>query len=325
MDRSRKAGWWLSVVLWLIPGVLAGPGIVHPAGQAAVITEIQLQGGQADVRRMGVQGWQPAGPLLRLGPGDTVRVSGNAVVVVLLTGGRGTVKVDASNSPFEVAARPPEKSQLSRGWILLEDSIRALLKGSRDSADVSLGTRGSTRTLSVLVPDNGVLLPDSLVFEWTGGELSRQAIRVSGPSGPVLERHDFVGTSFVYPADASALVPGIRYEFRVSNGTEPAAAAWFQVAQPAKAEAIRHDLADLKATVGSTVSPNTLVLAQVAYLVEQGFIVDARLMVQAALVNQPNDQTFRFLLGNFYERLGLSKHAAESLVDARFRKGPTER
>jgi hypothetical protein len=288
---------------------------VEPAG---AITEIDVRGGQAEVRRQSLQDWRPAGPLLSLNAGDTVRVSRDASVVVLLTGGRGSVKVDATNSPFEIPAPTVEQTKLTRGWILLEESVKALLKLSHDSAATTLGTRGHASPLVVLTPHNGVVLPDSLVFEWVGGQSPRYSIRVVGPSGLVLERTAIAGMKFVYPADAAPLTPGVLYQVQVTSGAERPAKAWFEVMDPTRAETIHQDLSELVAAAGSTVSPNTLVATQVAYLASQGLLLDARLMLMAALADKPDEATFHFLLGNLYERLGLPQQAAESFGEARF-------
>jgi len=62
---------------------------------------------------------------------------------------------------------------------------------------------------------------------------------------------------------------------------------------------------------------NTLVVTQVAYLASQDLVLDARLILLAALTDQPDEPTFHFLLGSLYEQLGLPDQAAEAFAQAR--------
>jgi hypothetical protein len=109
----------------------------------------------------------------------------------------------------------------------------------------------------------------------------------------------------------------LRYQLQVSADSGPAEKVWFEVVNPARVEIVHQDLAELEATAGSMVSPKTLVTTQVAYLASQGLLLDARLMLMAALADQTDDPAFRFLLGTLYERLGLPEQAAESFAQAR--------
>ena len=318
-QKHRWMGWRLPVVAVVLAELLATATGVYAAESVGVITEIDVRGGLAEVRRLGLQEWRPAGPLLTLDAGDTIRVSQDASVAILLSGGRGYIRVNASNSPLQVPATvpAPEQSQLRRGWVLLEESFKALVRASHDSAQVILGTRGGASSLMILTPHDGLVLPDSLVFEWIGSQASRYTIRVVGPAGLVLERRDIAGTTLVYPADAMPPIPGTRYQLQVSEGAGPAEKVWFEVVNPARAETVRQDLAELEETAGATMSPDTLVAIQVAYLASQELFADARLRLLAALATQPDEATFHFLLGHLYGGLGLSEQAVESFGKAR--------
>jgi hypothetical protein len=318
-QKHRGKGGRLLVVALALTQFLATATGVYATEPVGVVTEIDVRVGLAEVRRSGLQEWRPAGPLLALNAGDTVRVSQGASVVILLSGGRGSLKVDASNSPFQIPAVLPtaERSKLRRGWVLMEESFKALVKAANDSAQVILGTRGHVSSLTILTPRNGLVLPDSLVFEWTGSPASRYSIRIVGPAGLVRERKDIAGTRLAYPADALPPIPGMRYQLQLVGGPGLADKVWFEVVGPERAEAIRQDLAELVAATGSAVSPNTLVTTQVAYMASQGLLVDARLTLMRALANQPDDPTFHFLLGSLYERLGLPAEAAEAFAQAR--------
>lgn len=328
MGVKMSAVAWLSVMVVLGTQVRAGPSNAQATEPAGVITEIDLREGQAEVKRVSVPAWRPAGPLLTLEAGDTVRTSQDAAVVILLTGRRGTVKVDATNSPFVVpsAGLPADPSKLTRGWILLEESVKALLKVSNDAGQTIVGTRGHGSPPVILTPRNGPVLPDSIVFEWLGRQASRYTIRVIGPSGLVLERKDLAGMRVTYPPEAAPLAAGVRYHVQVTTGGEAPQEAWFEVVDPVRAETIRRDLAELAVADGSMLSPNTLVAVQAGYLANQGLLADSRRRLVVALDNQPGEATFHVLLGDIYERLGLPEQAAESFAKARLLvQGHTER
>src|SRR5580704_17584212 len=210
-QKQRMIGWGLSVLALALAHPLSAAG-GYVAESVGIVTEIDVRrGGLAEVRRLGAQEWRPAGPLLTLNAGDTVRVSQGASVVILLSGGRGSLKIDTTNSPFQIPAVVPtaEQSKLRRGWVLLEESFKALVKASNDSDQVTLGTRGPASSLMILTPRNGLVLPDSLVFEWAGDQSARYTVRVIGTGGVVLERRDIAGTTLVYPADAMPPTPGM--------------------------------------------------------------------------------------------------------------------
>src|SRR5262249_54831302 len=159
----------------------------------------------------------------------------------------------------------------------------------------------------------GVVLPGPLTFEWIGGELSGQTIRIAGPSGVILERRDVAGGRFVYPAADLPLTASSRYQLQVTDGAGSWAAAWFEVVSPAQAELASRELAELEAAVGSTASLNTATIVQVGYLLNQGLFMDAQAKLSAAVTAHPEDAAFRALLRSLYEELGLSRQVADSL------------
>src|SRR5207247_336393 len=75
---------------------LALPAVApaQPRETVGVITEIKAGDGAVEVRAAGGP-WRPAAPLQALRGGDEVRVTQRATAVVLLSGGRGIVKIDA--------------------------------------------------------------------------------------------------------------------------------------------------------------------------------------------------------------------------------------
>ena len=177
-----------------------------------MITEIHLGEGRADVRSAETKLWRPATPLLTLRAGDTVTTTQDAWVVIVLTGGRGSVRVDEANAPFSVSAPLVDRGPLNKGLKILEASFN-FLSTTRDLSTGTLGTRSGMRPPAILTPRNGLVLPDSLVFEWRGSRSSPVTVRIVGPAGLVLERTNLAAARFEYPRSAPPLLAGVRYRF----------------------------------------------------------------------------------------------------------------
>jgi len=282
-----------------------------------MITEIKVGGGKIEVKTAGAD-WRAASPLNALRAGDQVRAVGDATTVVLLAGGRGTVRVEATNSPYTVAAAPADAGKMQKARTLLSASLGFLSAGTKEPPKAVLSTRSATRRPEILTPRNGPVLPDSLVFEWLGSQFSRYTVRILDPSGVVLERKGVVGARFAHPADARPLRPGVRYRFQVEALGHPPYDAWFEVVEPGRAAAVQEDLKQLEAALGPGVSPSSLAAVRVGALAAQGLVHDARLVALAALARDPDEPTLHILLGNLYLKAGLPQLAAESLDEAQF-------
>ena len=318
MSVNRCAAGLFAVAFVL--GVVCVPA--RAAGQGGetigVITEIKVRLGRVEVKPAGTGEWRQAGPLLALRPGDVVRATENASVVVLLTGGRGSVRVDAARSPYVLPAPQPGESKTQKVRGLVESSLRFLASGAKEPLQAALATRGRTHPSVILSPRNGPLLPDSLSFEWLASRFSRYTITIVGPAGPILERKGLAETRFEYPSDAPSLVPGVRYRFQVLSGNHPPQEAWFEILDPDRAQAIRRDMSELEQSLGTTVSANSLAALKVGFLASEGLIHDARLSLIAALTKDPDEPTLHLLLGNLYIEAGLPEMAAEAYDEARF-------
>ena len=324
MTDRRRVG---SLLVLLGLGVIfaAWPARGQGSESAGMITEIKLLRGQVEVRSAGGQEWRKAGPLLALRAGDTVRATEDASTVILLTGGRGSVKVTKANSPFVVAASQAGESKTQKAMALLETSLGFLSTTAKEEPRATLSTRGGPKPPVILTPRNGPVLPDSLTVEWLGSRFSRYTVQIVGAKGVVLEKKNFTGARFQYPADAPPLAPGVRYTIQVASGSHPVQQAWFEVLDPARAQAIRQDLKELDQAFGRTVSPNTLAALRAGFLAKNGLVHDARLTLVAALAKDPDEPTLHLLLGNLYETAGLHEQAAESFDEARFlMTGPTK-
>jgi hypothetical protein len=282
-----------------------------------MITEIKVGRGSVEVRTAGA-GWRPATPLNTLRAGDQVQATGDAAAVVLLAGGRGAVRVDAKSSPYSVPGPQPDDGTMQKARTLLSASLGFLSAGRKEPPKALLSTRGGTRRPEILTPRNGPVLPDSLVFEWLGSQFSRYTVRVLDPTGVVLERKGVVGARFPYPPDAPALRPGVRYRFQVEALGHPPYEAWFEVLDPARAAAVREDLAQIEAALGPGVSPSSLATIKGGALASDGLYHDARLLALAALARDPDEPALHILLGNLYLKTGLPALGAESLDEAQF-------
>src|SRR6266850_5002964 len=102
------------VTSWLIVVMLAAaPVSAQTRDVGAMITEIRQGRGRIEVSGPGTVDWRPAGPLLALKVGDSLRATDDAAAVVVLAGRRGSVQVDAARSPFVVTA-PPADSKMQK-------------------------------------------------------------------------------------------------------------------------------------------------------------------------------------------------------------------
>lgn len=309
------------VIVWA-PIAAAGP---EPE-VAGMITEIHVGRGRVEVVAAGGERRRPATPLLTLRDGEAVATTGNAWVVVVLTGGRGMVRVDESTSPFVVTARPAGQGRLHKGLMILEASFEFLSTTSKDPQLGNLGSRGGVRPPIVLTPRNGRVLPDSVSFEWRGSRSSRYGIRIVAAEGVLLERADVAATRFDYPKDAAPLRPGVRYTFQLLPAWHPPQEVWFEVVEPERARAIRQELQELDATVAGDPTAPTAVILRAAFLARRGLLHDARLQVADALTRRPEEPTLHFLLGELSARQGLPQEAMEAFAESRFLlSGPAAR
>lgn len=282
----------------------------------AMITEIKAGRGRIEVRGPGASEWRPAGPLLALKVGDSLRATEDAAAVVVLAGRRGTVQVDAASSPFVVTAAPAE-SKLQKAFLLLEGGLGFLGSNPRETPKPVLSTRSTARPPVVLSPRTGPVLPESLQFEWQGYQFARYAIRVTGPSGIVLERPGLTGGRLVYPADAPALVPGAAYTVELYSGQTRVDAARFEVADGKRADDLRRDLRDVDQALGPSVPASSRAVVEAGFLASRGFLHDARAVVVTALVADSDQPSLHALLGDLYARTGLQREADEAHDQAR--------
>lgn len=319
MDATKRTrNGWLGLLV--LPGILWLPTGAASAERevAGMITEIQMGRGQVEVRLAASERWRPAMPLLALKAGDTVAVTGDAWVVIVLSGGRRTVRVDEATSPYLVTAPALGRSRLHKGLAILEASFDFLSATARERPVGVVGTRAALGPPVILTPRNGLVLPDSLVFEWRGSQSSLYGVRIVGPDGLVHERGKVAGNRFQYPESAPALTAEVRYRFQLLAPWQPPQEVWFEVVEPEVARQIRRDLRDLEEALTPVLSPATLATLRAGFLAHSGLLHDARLGVALELARRPEEPTLHFLLGDLYMRQGLSREAAASFAEVSF-------
>jgi hypothetical protein len=160
------------------------------------------------------------------------------------------------------------------------------------------------------------VLGTPVVFEWAGSHVSRSTVRVTSPTGVILERTGITGARFVYPDDAPALTAGIRYTLEVTVRSDKLQTTTFEIVDAVRLAAIRAELADLEAVLGATGTPSSTVAVKAGALASMGLLYDARLVVLAALAADPDEPTLHAILGTLYSKTGLPEHAAAAFGEA---------
>jgi len=290
----------------------------------AMITENEPGRGRIEVRGPGASAWRPAGPLLALKVGDSLRATDDAAAVVVLAGRRGSVQVDAARSPFVVTA-PPADTKLQKAFLLLEGGLGFLGSTPRETPRPVLSTRSMGRPPVILSPRGGPVMSDALTFEWQGYQFARYALRVVGHSGVVLERSGLTGSRLAYPADAPALVSGTPYTLQLFSGQSRVDEVHFEVVDRQRADDLRRDLREVDQALGPDVPASSRAVMQAGVLASRGFLHDARRVVVAALTTDADQPSLHALLGDLYARTGLPREADEAYEQARALASPAAR
>jgi len=326
---SDRRGWRRLLLVSGLLGLVGLPGSASAqapsAAVAGLLSELRLGGGSVEVRTQGADEWRPAAPLMSLLAGDTVRASGAASAVVLLSGARGTLKVDAATGPVIVVAPPGGETRLRKAQALLAASLGFLSTGAREVSQTVIGTRSVRRPPIVLGPRNGPALADSLSFEWVGARTSTYNVQVLAPGAPgvprvLAEERAVPGAAWAYPSGAPRLEPGQRYVFRVATDdtSQPAQEAWFEVLTAERTKEVREALVLLEQEMGPKTPRNTLAALRAGYLADAGLYHEARRLLLGALAQDPEEPTLHLVLGNVYARSGLPRQANEAFDEARF-------
>jgi hypothetical protein len=297
----------------LVAGLIAAT-LAWAADPLAVLTEIQVRRGKVEVKPAGDNDWQAPKPLLSLRAGDQIRVVGEGRAVLVFTGGRGTVIVTQSNSPFAVQDKPAEGTG-DRAKAILGNVTNFLLGQQRERTYQSLSVR-SVRALPpmILAPRDSRVLPQTVTFEWAGSDRLRYRVRLLGPTGLVWEQADLERKPLAYPSSAPALAPGTRYTWELETREHGMQRATFEVTPTADAARVQDALATIAGASGYP--PATLALMRAGLLVQETLYADARRELLQALAATPEEPNLHMLLGHVYDRTGLKQMAANEFDEA---------
>src|SRR5258705_11461022 len=100
---SRVTSWLIVVML-----AAAAPVSAQTRDVGAMITEIKPGRGRIEVSGPGTTDWRPAGPLLALKVGDSLRATDDAAAVGVLAGPRGRAHGGATPAPPRGTPPPPD-------------------------------------------------------------------------------------------------------------------------------------------------------------------------------------------------------------------------
>ncbi len=293
---------------------LLAAGAAWAADPIAVLTEIQVRGGQVHVRPQGETDWSAPKPLQSLRSGDQVRVTGEGRAVLVFTGGGRTEIVTAGNSPFAVAAESGARVT-DRARAVLGGVTNFLLGQQRERQMQSLSVRSVGPVApTILSPRETRVLPGAVTFEWLGSDRLKYAVRLVGPQGPVWEQGNLDRKPLAYPATAPALVPGTRYTWELDDRQHGVQRASFDVLGTPDVTRVRDELAVLTPSTGYP--PSTLVLMRAGLLFQDGLYADARRELLAGIAAAPDEPTLHLLLGHVYDRIGLKQLAANEFDEA---------
>jgi hypothetical protein len=310
----RRAG---SLVVGFLLGVwIIGTGAALAADPVAVLTEIRPGRGEVRVKRSDDGDWTAPRALQTLRPGDQVRVTADGRVTLTLTGG-GSESVTASSSPFTVPApRGETGSDRARG--VLAGVAQFLLGQPKPPTYQSLSVRAAGAPPRILSPRDTRVLPDSLVFEWTGPPRSDYRVRLMGPHGVHWEQAGLSRRPLAYPAAAPPLVPGTRYRWTLDLPGLAMQQADFEVVPDSDAARVRAALGDLTPAAVGGEGGSPLALMRAALLFREGLYAEARRELVAAIAKDPDEPTLRQLLGYVYDRAGLVELAAQEFDEAEY-------
>lgn len=295
--------------------LLAVPPLVQAQSPeaAAVVTELRLNRGEAQVRLPGHSAPQKAAPLQSLPAGARIVASRDASVVVLFPRAMRTVTVDRSNSPFEI--EPPGDREGPSASVLTKVA-NLLLGKKKPPAYVPLSVRGGKHPPTLLSPRETKLLTEAPTFQWMGMDMQPGTLRVYGPQGLQWSAENIARTRLRYPPSAPRLRPGVEYSWSIQKEGFPVRRARFTILTPAEAAPIRERLTLLDEAGG--VSRNTRAILKANYLLSLELYYESREILASAVRADPDEPTVHRLLGEVYEKTGLRKLARKEYEEAQF-------
>jgi hypothetical protein len=287
---------------------------VEAAEPIAYVTEIQRKGAaHVAVRTAGTPEWKVPQPLLALRPGDQLRATSDARIVLLFHAGGGTVTVTSANSPFTVEARPgsPRSEQVR---VVTAGITEFFLGKQAPPTHRRAASRGDA--VMIVSPRHTRLFPGPITFEWEGAEHLRYAVRVVGPEGPVWQQSDLPRAPLSYPSSAAPLARGVRYSWELLAPGQPSQQTMFEILTNVEAARVRTALETLDREIREYPRATATVM-RAALLFEHGLFAEVRRDLERAAAANPDEAALRLMLGYVYEQIGLSAKAAQAFERAK--------
>jgi hypothetical protein len=304
----------LSAIAMLFLGQLA-----WAADPVAVLCQIRIGQGEVWVQHTGTSDWSPPRPLLALQAGDQIRVKGDGQAVLIFTGG-GTQTVASANSPYTVQA-PTAASGKENVGALVGRVTQFLLGQGKSPTYRPLAVRNPRQPV-ILSPRETKLLPEPVIFEWSGPDRLRYSIRVRGPQGLLWEQAQLPRQPLSYPEAAPTLRDRVPYTWELQTNGHPVQRAQFELLPTSEAARVQEMLALLQPDTLPGYSANTLLLLRAGFFFREGLFQEARRELLAGIAADPNEPTLHLLLGHVYDQTGLKEAAAAAFEAARLLSTP---
>jgi hypothetical protein len=280
----------------------------------AVITEIEAAGGTAEVRKAGQRDWVK---LQSLDQGDVMRASGKAYVVIVSAAGGRALKITAANSPYEVKMQTPQDGKTVKAQIVVNKLMDFMSGKKKESLSMPLAVRSLKRAPGLISPNNSKILSPQPLFEWIGTPRVPYGIKVMLGDALVWQKEKIYRSQIAYPTETKPLVPG-RYIWKIETEGYPAVSAWFEIATENERKSLEEEMRLLEEPGFASLPPSTRTMLKYGILVSKGFHAEARNVLLAAMVSNPDVPLLHILLGDFYEYSGLRDLAAEEYDEADF-------
>ncbi|MEW6410227.1 MAG: hypothetical protein AB1488_09005 [Nitrospirota bacterium] len=283
----------------------------------AIITEIKLGHGAVEIRHSRGKEWKPALPLQSLNAGDTIRVSKDANVVIMFSGGEEIVRISSTNSPYEVKVQKAPSSRTQKAQAVLSEVAGFLAGKKKDVLSAPLAVRGLQRPPAIISPKDTKVSIQS-VFEWIGTPRIPYTIRLMHENTKIWEKVKIYKTHIAYPKDEKPLSTGIRYLWEIETAGYPPVNAWFEIATDSEKKGIEDELSFLNEPDYRSFPKSTIAVLKYGILVSRGFHAEGRNILIEALAADPDEPVLHILLGDFYDNIGLKDLAAEEYDEANF-------
>jgi len=310
---SRIAVLVVVAAAWCPAAALSQPGT-----PAAVLTSCK---GPVTVIHAGAPA--PASFGLALTDGDEVKTGAGAQAEIMFAAGNW-VQIGANSSmqikghPGAAPASAADKSEKgNNGSFEVVQSFLKLKNSEGSSAIGGLRSGEKASRLVALSPCQTHVRTSQPVFKWKIDDPSTELkLTVFGASNTVWQTTVSNTTSATYPADATALKPGVSYSWTLET-TDPLVspalrtpASFFELIAPADATTLDTDLAKLDAGKAGSV---TYHLTRASLYFDRGLVEDAITETENALSADPDNQSLRSILARLYAETGRTQDAMTEL------------